>query len=557
MLASKRFVKHSILRSRISRPSNVRLALVVATAIVSSAGCGGPRSEQSKTVVIALENDISGFNELVSADNSTTQQVIERLYVDLFEESPVSRQGPPEFRPRLAEEYERSNDGTTITARLRPQARWSDGTPITADDVRWTWQVQTDPAIAWEYVDIKKSIRDVEVVDERTVRFHFTHAYANQLADLNEGVVLPRHVWGQLPLEEWRGGEDWFRRHLVVSGPYQVEHYDPGAEVVLTANPTYYEPAEPELTRLVFQVIPDAGARLRGLLAGDLDFIPKLRPHEAAQVEASDNAVLVAYPHRQYDYIAWNIRDPLFADARVRKALTQAIDRQEIIDTLLAGYAEIATSPIVSSTWAHADLDPWPYDVDAAVATLADAGWQRSQQGTLRDAEGRQFAFDLSFNAANSFRRDAAAMIQQQLGDIGVEVTLRPEDFHVLTDVLQGYRHQAYLGAFNMDTTLDLTVILHSDSIIDGYNFSAFDSAEVDQLIEGVKTYPDILDAGDDLRRIQQILHQEVPMTFLWEPMRLDAHSTRLSNVVPNLIDTYANMRSWRLQRSSNPAAND
>ncbi len=498
-------------------------------------------------MTIALERDIGGFNELVSADNSATQQVIERLYLDLFDEDPASEDGSIQFRPRLAAGWETSEDGTEVTVKLRPEARWSDGEPLTAEDVRWTWKAQTSPEVAWEYVDIKHAITDVEVVDTHTVKFRFSRPYASQIADINEGVVMPRQVWSQLPFAEWRQGEEWFRRHLIVSGPYVLEHYTPGSELVLTANPGYYEPGLPRIGRLVFQVIPDSGARLRGLLAGDLDFIPKLRPHEAVQVEASANAVLVVYPHRQYDYIAWNVGDPLFEQASVRRALTQAIDRQEIIDTLLAGYAQIATSPIVSSSWAHADLEPWPHDAEAAIATLASAGWKPDGQGTMRDEDGNPFVFDLTFNAGNAFRRDAAAMIQQHLRRIGVEVTLRPEDFSVLSERLDQHAHQAYLGGFNMDTTHDLTVILHSASIEDGYNFSAWADPEVDQLIERVKTYRLAAESGDDLQRIQEILHQEQPMTFLWEPMRLDAHSSRLKNVVPNMIDTYANLREWQL----------
>lgn len=515
-----------------------------------SAGCGSP-DESSSTIVIALENDIGGFNELVSADNQTTQQVIERLYLDLFEEDPDSSSGPPRFRPRLAESYEISEDGTVVTVHLRPQARWSDGTPITAEDVRWTWQAQTHPDVAWAYVDIKAAIEDVEVVDAHTVRFHFARRYSGQLADLNEGVVLPRHAWSALPFEKWREGEPWFRDHLVVSGPYQVDHYEPDAELALSANPHYYEQGLPRTRHLLFQVVPDPAARLRGLLAGDLDFIPKLRPHEAAQVEADGRSRLIAYPHRQYDYIAWNLKDPLLAHAEVRRALTQAIDRQEIIDTLLAGYARIATSPIISTVWAHADLTPWRHDSEAALQSFARAGWRQDEAGVLRDDSGRALALELSFNAANSFRRDAAAMIQQQLHRVGVEVTLRPEDFSVLTERLANFQHQAYLGAFNMDTTLDLTVILHSESIENGYNFAALADPEVDELIERVKSYPDILDARGDLERIQQILHEQLPMTFLWEPMRLDGHSGRLSNVTPNLIDSYANLRHWSLASAS------
>ena len=513
-----------------------------------SLACQPPTGDShGNSATIALENDIGGFNELVSSDNTTTQQVIERLYLDLLEEDPDSSQGPPRFGPKLAESFEFADDGRTVTLHLQPDANWSDGVPITADDVRWTWQAQTNANVAWDYADIKAAITDVEAVDAKTVRFHFDHHYANQLADINEGVVLPRHVWSQLPFTEWRGGEDWFRKRLVVSGPYRVEHYAPGSELVMIANDRYFEAGLPVISKLQFQVIPDSTSRVRGLLAGELDFIPKLRAHEAAQVAKSDTAQVIAYPHRQYDYIAWNLQDPIFASPAIRRALIRSINRQQIIDTLLSGYARTSNSPIVSTVWAHTDLEPWPYNPEAALEEFAEVGWQLDADDILRNSDGDPFAFTLTFNAANSFRRDAAAMIQEQLKTVGVQVTLRPEDFSVLSQRLASYQHQAYLGAFNMDTTLDLTVILHSQSIEDGYNFAGYANPEVDDLIERVKTYSNILDARQDLARIQEILHHQQPMSFLWEPMRLNARSNRLQNVEPNLIDSYADLRRWSL----------
>ncbi len=514
--------------------------------LVVMVGCSlGPTD--SSAALIALEDDIGGFNELVSVDNATTQQILERLFLDLLIEGPDSSQGPPSFSPRLAERFEISADGKAVTFYLQPDATWSDGVPVTAEDVRWTWQAQTSPEVAWDFVETKRHISDVEVVNDKTVRFHFSHAYANQLVDANEGVVLPKHAWSQLPFGEWRGGEDWFREHLVVSGPYEVEHYTPEAELILVANDRYFEPDLPTIQRLIFQVIPDANARVRGLLAGELDFIPKLQPFEASQVAESKVAELVAYPHRQYDYISWNVRDPLLADQAVRRALTLAIDCQEVIDTLLSGYAQRSTGPILSTVWAHSGIEPWPHDPERALAIFGDAGWSPGKDGKLRDANGDVLGFSLAFNADNAFRRDAAAMLQEQWRRIGVEVTLLPEDFGVLSERLESFGHQAYLGAFLMDTSLDLTVVLHSSAIDNGYNFSAWSNPEVDRLIDRVKSYDDILDARGDLARIQEIVHQQVPMTFLWEPMRINAKSTRLTNVVPNLIDTYANMRSWRL----------
>ena len=185
------------------------------------------------TLVIATQNDIAGVNELVSGASSFTQEVIERMYLDLFEEQPDFTEHPPSFEPNLAESAEWSDDRLTLTVRLRDGVTWSDGVPLTAEDVRWSWQAQTSPGVAWAYAQSKESITDVEVVDDLTVRFHFSHAYATQMSDVNEGVVLPRHVWSELPFEEWPESEAWFRQHLVVSGPFRLASWRPQEEIVL------------------------------------------------------------------------------------------------------------------------------------------------------------------------------------------------------------------------------------------------------------------------------------------------------------------------------------
>ena len=108
--------------------------------------------------------------------------------------------------------------------------------PVTAEDVRWTWQAQTQSRRRLGHADAKDWITDVEVVDPHTVRFHFSRVYAKQFLDANEGPILPKHAWEKLPFAQWRQNGDWFRQHLVVDGPFTLASWQPQQQIVLQRN---------------------------------------------------------------------------------------------------------------------------------------------------------------------------------------------------------------------------------------------------------------------------------------------------------------------------------
>ena len=450
--------------------------------LVWTTACGGTTPESGEaprvstpatggTLVIATHQDIAGVNDLVSTVTSFSEAVVGQMFLDLFDEQDDFRQGPPTFEPRLAESYEFSDDRLVLTVHLRSDVLWSDGEPVTAEDVRWTWQAQTDPGVGWAYAQSKERIRDVEVVDPTTVRFRFDRAYAAQLQDANEGMILPKHVWGALPFDEWPEGEAWFQEHLVVNGPFLLSSWSPQEQIVLERNPLYYERDRPRFDRVVFRVIPDRSNHITQLLRGEVDFVPRVGVEDAERIEADPGSVLFPYWHRQYTYVVWNSANPLFSEADVRRALTQAIDRQTIIDTLREGYAKVSTSPIISSVWAFADLEPWPYDPGAARAAFASQGWSSGDDGVL-ERDGERFAFTLSTNAASKSWRDTAAMIQQQLRLVGIEMSIETMEFNTLVSRLQEHTFDCAIGSFTIDTALDLKYGFHTDSIDDGYNFS-------------------------------------------------------------------------------------
>jgi peptide/nickel transport system substrate-binding protein len=529
-----------------------------------SAGPGGPAGpRRGGTVVTGWSAAPGGVNELILPASNVNDEILYRVFLHLVEEQPDFEHHPPTFAPQLARSYEWSADHKTLTFHLRESVTWSDGVPVTADDVRWTWQAQISPDIGWDNAFMKQAITDVEAVDPHTVRFHFSRVYAKQLLDVNEGLILPRHVWGKIPFKRWRESSDWFRHHLVVDGPFTIASWETGQELVLRRNDRYFDKSRPYLDRMVLRVFADQSSLMTQLFSGEVDFVPQISPADAARVKADPKLELISYWFRLNVVVAWNGTNPLFADPEVRRALTLAIDRQTIVDTLWGPYGRVAVSPIVAAVWAHdSTLRPLPYDPAEARRILAAKGWQDTDGDGILDRNGRPFAFELTSNTGNQQRNDAAVMIQDQLKKIGIRVQPRVVEFNTLMAQSDSGRFDATIIGLGMDTSLDLTAYFHSKSIPvvkrgavvgSGNNFFRYSNPEVDRLIEQAGSQPEIVAAKPYLDRIQQILHRDQPLTFLWESQRLNAVNRRVRNAKPNMLFSLFNLSDWWVEPGAGP----
>ena len=521
-------------------------------------GCGAdrpsaaPGTARAATAVGATIADLSGVNELVASDIQFTTDVLDQLFVQLLDEQADFADHPPTFAPELARSYDWSDDHLALTFHLREDARWSDGVPMTAEDVRWTWQAQTSPEVAWSYGDLKDGITDVEVVDPHTVRFRFKAAYSHQLTDAIDGKILPKHVWGQVPFAAWRESAAWFRDHLVTSGPFRLAEWRPGEELVLVRNENYFDPALPKLDRVIFRVAPDAATHIEQLLAGTLDFACGITPSDAARITDRKDLRVIAFDNRQYDYIAWNLLRAPFDDREIRRALTLAIDRQALVDTLFKGYARVASSPIPSNIWAHdRTLTPLPYAPAESRRILAQQGFADRDGDGVLERDGRPFAFELTTNSSNRIRTAALVLIQEQLRRVGVAATPRTMEIHALTEANREHEFDATVSGWAIDTTLDFRPYFHSTESAGGYNIGSYGNAEVDRLLDTSRRAPSPEAALPDLVRLQQILHADQPYTFLWEPQRLCAVRADLEEVRPNALSAYFNLPEW--QRRASP----
>lgn len=511
-----------------------------------TAGTAESRPQRGGTVVVSWIASPTGVNELTTQGTAITTEVIRQLFLHLVEEQPDFEEHPPTMAPQLARSFEWSPDHKVLTFHLREEVVWSDGVPVTADDVRFTWQAHTSPDVAWNSSYMKEHILDVEVVDPHTVRFHFSRPYAKQILDANEGVILPKHAWEKLPFSKWRESSDWFVQNLVVDGPFKVASWQPQQDVVLARNERYYRKDRPFLDKVVIRNTPDAASQMTQLFSGGSDFIPQVQPGDLARIKADPRMDVIAYWFRNFVSVVWNLRNPRFADADVRRALTLAIDRQTIVDTVFPdGTGRVAVSPIIQSVWAFdRTLKPLPYDPTEARRILESQGWKDTDGDGVLDKGGKPFSFVLLSNAGNQQRIDAAVMIQDQLKKVGIRVEPRVVEFNsMISQAVEG-KFDALIFGYQMDTSLDMTAQFNSQTIDEG-NFGAYNSPEFDRLMVEAMSKPDILDAKPILARIQQLIHRDQPMTFLWESQRLSAVNRRVHDVKPTVLFSLFNLEDW------------
>ena len=526
----------------------VRPALLAAAGLAAllGSGCAPDAPRDATRLTVGLRFEYPTPNELIGPPTLSYSAIADLLFASLMEERPDFRDGPPTWGPGLATGWEFSEDRLELTVRLRPDAVWSDGEPVTAEDVRFTWLAQTDADVAWGLAFSKESIAGVEVVDAGTVRFRFHAALPTALADVSTGRILPEHAWAPRPLADWRSDPGWFFEHLVASGPFLLENRTPGQELVLGRNPDYFRTGRPRLERVVLRTASDGGALTNLLLAGELDAASGLGAADAQRIADRPGLRLFAYPNRQFTFVSWNGRRPLFRDAATRRALALAIDRQAIVDTIWHGYATVGHSPIISSVWAHdAELEPWPHDPAAARAALAGAGWTDRDGDGILERAGEPFRFELATFAGAPARWDAMQMIQADLRAVGIDA--QPRRFEPL-DLIQRMRNKdfdAAASAFAIDTGLDLRYAFHSESIPGGDNYAAYANPEVDRLLDGFATRLDPMAGLEDLHRLQRLLHDDQPMLVLWEPLTLAAFDEDLEHAAPNALSPLANLEEW------------
>lgn len=498
--------------------------------------------------MVALSQDLTSFNEYTGYTESTESAILGWLFPSLLLEQPDYESHPPSFAPYLAKSWEFSDDNRSVTFQLQTDAYWSDGTPVTAEDVAFTFRIQKDKHLAWPGQEIKDYIEAVEVLSPYEVRFHFSRVYPYQLMDVNDGHILPAHKWGAIPLEAWPHTD--FSRALVTSGPFRLASHVPDQSLTLFRDPAFWDAPRPYLDRVVFRILPDIGQQLAQLVAGKVDVVIMVPPREASSIKNNPRLELVEVPSRIWGFVGWNNRKPPLSDRRVRRALSMAINRAALVETVYWGYARLANGPIPSTMWAaNKNLPVIPYDPGQSKLMLDAAGVRDNDSDGIREWAGKPFTIELIYPAVNSLRAQAALLIQTDLAKVGVVVKPTPLEFTTAMARQETGNFDAVLGAWEEATKVDLTSLWVTPSATTGSNnFIGYSNKEVDELVLQAREQTDLSTTKLLLDRAQELIVEDQPVTFLYEAVQLVGISRRIKGAKINAASVFFNLPEWYLQ---------
>lgn len=450
-----------------------------------------------------------------------------------------------EWSGLLASDWEVSDDGLVIEFTLRDGLVFSDGVPLTAEDVAFSYRFMMDERIAAPRTrSTLKKVSAVEVIDTHRVKFVFAEPYFESLGLAGEMEILARHFYE--PYLEDPEKFNQSKGFLLGSGPYRL--VDPQAwtpdsgRVELVRNQRYWGPVQPSFNRMIWNTIENDSARLAAFRNGTIDtYSSKPREYqklrEDEQIETAANSLEYMSPTAGYSYIGWNNeRDgqpTIFSDHRVRKAMTLLTDRQRIVQEIMLGYAEVAVSPFNPRSDQHdPNITPWPTDIEAAEALLAEAGFTgRNDEGVLENENGQPLEFELVYFQDSDDTRRIVLFLKDLYARAGVSLVPKPSEWSVMIDLLDSRNYDAITLGWSSGVETDIYQMFHGSQIDGGGdNFVQFRNTELDTLIDQARAEVNESDRMPLWHRAERILHDEQPYTFLMRKKSLMFIDRRIKN---------------------------
>lgn len=462
--------------------------------------CSRPAARDAQTLTVLTESAPKNLDPRFALDTQGVK-IWRLIFAGLTKVAPdVS------MAPDLAERWDIADGGRTFTFHLRRGVRFHDGQPLTSADVAYTYRSILDPNIRSPFRSVfEDRIASIDTPDAHTAVFRMKKPVGTFLADASLGIV-PAHAGADLPR---------FLRHPIGAGPWRFESWREGEEVRLRANRRYHD-GPPKLERLVVRVVRNEVTRYLELKAGKADVVQNgLSPLYLKVIAADPTLRVIRAPSILTTYLAFNLRDPVLSDRRVRRAIAHAIDVDEIIAHKFQGFARPATGLFAPVHWVYEPAVP-RYTVDRAraMALLDEAGLRVPASGGPR--------LRLNYKTStDKFRVSVARIIASQLARVGIEVDLRPYEWGTFfEDLKQGNFQICTLQWAELEEPDIAHWIFHSRRIPGGggagANRGAFRDARIDRLLDEGQSETDPARRKPIYAQVQRILAEELPYVFLW-----------------------------------------
>ncbi len=444
----------------------------------------------------------------------------------------------------LAESWDISQNGLIITFHLRKGVKWHDGQPFTAADVLYTYQVTVDPKTPTAYAGDFLKVKKAEVLDDYTFRVTYDKPFAPALISWGSS-ILPRHL-----LEGKDITKSSLSRHPIGTGPYKFKEWVSGQKIVLVSNPEYFE-GQPYIDGRITRIIPDTATMFLELRAQNLCMMGLTPLQYTRQTDNNlfkNNFNKHKYLSFAYTYLGYNLKNPLFADQKIRQAISYAINKDEIISGVLLNLGKPANGPYKPGTWAYNDkVKIYNYNPQKARELLREAGWTKINNEGVLEKDGKPFVFEIVVNQGNETRQKCAEIIQRHLKEIGIIVKIRVLEWSsFVTDFINKRRFDAVILGWTIPLDPDAYDVWHSSKTAPAeLNFISYKNSEVDEMLEKGRSTFDQKERKKYYDRFQEILAEDQPYTFLYVPEALVIINKRFKGIEPAPIGLEHNFIKW------------
>jgi peptide/nickel transport system substrate-binding protein len=500
----------------------------------SASSTGSNKTAKEKVdggeIITSNLTDNEGWMKLFTTSQVSTE-IQELVFNGLYRLTDVQ-----DIEPDLADGMPQpSSDFKELTVKIRKNIKFSDGSPLTADDVVFSFNIPLSP----DYVGLRKGtfvqLDKVEKVDDTTVKFTFKEPFIGYYGMLAY-IIVPQHVLKDVPIKELK---DWLSKweQPIGSGPYKLVEWKKGQYLSFVRNENYFK-GKPSIEKVTIKVIPNSNVAMAQLQSGEINTnivsgeniaVIKDFAQKTGKIKLQEGIATASYTA-----IAWNNSHPLFKDKLVRQAMTTAIDRQGIISNVIEGQGMVINSQTPPTFWNYTDKVPkFDYNEAKAKQMLAEAGWKAGSDGVLVK-DGQRFEFELMVSQANVERQKIATVVQQSLKKVGIIASPRVMENTAWQQATREHKYAATVYGWNRNGDPNPKDTWYSTSNCIGCNNHAnYSNPDVDKLIGDDLKATDINKRKEILAKIDSVIAEDQGYTFLYTTTASMAYPVNLEGINP------------------------
>lgn len=542
-------------------PSHMRSSLVVVAAALLVTACSSKEGSQAGgggatggTIIYAAPSDpLDLFPPYVG--DLVGRIVQDLVYERLAEIGPdMVTVGDKGFTPLLAKSWAWAPDSLSIAFSLDPRARWHDGKPVTASDVRYSFKIFTDPKVGSSTAPLLSNIDSISARDSLTPVVWFKKRTPEQFYDIAyQLLIMPEHVFGSIPAEQLRTSE--ITRRPIGTGRFRFAKWEPGVKFELVADTANYH-GRAKLDRVIITpAAPAAGATQ--VLSGQADFIDTFPFDQAPKLDSSAIARPIFQVQGTYAFLALNQFAPksstaanaIFSDSRVRRALSMSVDRAGMLQNVFHGKGRLGHGPFPTVAWyGDSTLRVPPYDTVAARALLDSAGWRVGPNG-IRVKNGRALRFTMLVPTSSAQRTRYSVLLQGQFQKVGAQAVLDQLDPAAMRDRVQSYDYDAVIIAYHPDPSPSGAKQYWATSGIGptGQNALRYSNRAVDALLDSVSSALDPATMKTYASRAFQKIIDEAPAIWLYDYVVVSGVNRRITVPPLRTDEWWVGVADWTI----------